>query len=405
MSEAVAAVNATSTNTVPNPSIEQPKIAPIKQESVGQREIPQRKASDRKFTDKVEETLWRVNEPTEDETSDEKSMSEIIDKATKDAATPTKDTGVQSKAQEPAPEPVTTGKQKVEYNGKEYELDADQQKRFMQKGIMHDLKHRDFAAKTKEVEAREQAAIQREKSAQAIFERGLDAIAEVKGEEEARKMAEAFLRPRIEREMLPEQERQLLDIQTRAERAEKALADRDQRDQQRDIDSKVDGHLQHFQKIIVEALDKTGVPKDTRSAREMAEWIERGIEKGIDYSPDQLAEFVREDNVVRVQALTQHYVSQIEAAKKAGDSEAIVKAGESLVGILGEPVMHAIGKYHLAKIQKGQPKTAPQILDTPKVKPPEQKKRGGYMTEDEFAAKRKQRVALMEQGIDPGEWD
>jgi hypothetical protein len=114
---------------------------------------------------------------------------------------------------------------------------------------------------------------------------------------------------------------------------------------------------------------------------------------------------VKEDNNLRVSSLTHVYVSQIEDAKKRGDIAAVESLGEQLVGVLGEPVMYAIGKYHLAKMQRGQPAVPKQILDTPKVPTKQATKPRAYMSEDEYAAERKRRVAAMERGESVPDWD
>lgn len=404
-------------------------IAPVDATSTvetpeSQQQQPAKKAAP-KFETKFDEVMWRVNEPAEDETQDETSMNDIIDRAQKNASKSDKeikDASQTSKAKEPVEdqaEPVqqnqekaTPQKEKLKVDGEEFELDPDQIRRFAQKGISHEKNNRKTAEAVREVRAREQAVEQREASVNELVtmlkdpKGALEILTNIHGEDIVRDMSEGFLRPRVEREMLPEHERRALVAEERAQRAEQALKQRDEQVKQKQIEQQTDTLVQEYQKTIIEALKLKGLPKTDFTAMEMASWMERGTKKGIDYKPEQLAQFVKEDNILRVGALTEDYVTQITEAKKKGDLDAVVKAGEGLVELLGEPVMFAIAKYHLAKHMRtpAQPK---QVLDTPKTKPPEEgskKKKGGYMSEDEFTAERKRRVALMEKGIDPGEW-
>jgi len=396
MSEvSTAPINATSTNTVPISSAggATPKPAP--------KVVP-------KFESKAEETLWRINEPAADETEDVSSMTDIIDKAQGNAGLSSKEANTKVAPADAEQQTKASGKEKYTVNGKEYELDAEQSKRFVQMGIMHQLKNRDIANQAREVATRDQQARAMEQKVtqtlEALKQGSMDVLVELHGEEKAREIVEGWLRPKIERELMPPEQRQQIEHKERADRAEAELAQIRQSAQEKETNDKADGFVEHYQKVIISALDQGGVPKTAHTAKEMAEWMERGLDKGIEYTPQQLAQFVREDNIERVSSLTESFVSQIAAANKSGDMSQVVKAGESLVGILGEPVMYAIGKYYLARMKGGQPLGPQQVLDTPKVRVDETARKKPYLTMDEQAAERKRRVDLMEQGIDPGEW-
>lgn len=405
MPESVAQpVNATSTNTTPAPKAPPaaPKGAPPADTA---KKVPD-------FKSKVEETLWRVNEPTADEVEDTKSMSEIIDNAVSNASRPSKEaTPERADHPEAEPEPEKpTQREKLKVGEKEYELDYEQMRRFAQKGIMHDLKQRDISAKAREAQAKAEALAAKEQELASTIEalkspdQALEILVALHGEEKAREMLEGWLRPRIEREMLPPEERQQLEWQERAERAERALQERDERDQKTQLEQQASHYEEHYQKVILDALEKGGYPKGsdlTPFAKEMAAWMERGLSKNIEYTPEQLVELVNEDNQLRVGALTHTYVSQIEAAKAKGDIEGVISMGEKLVGILGEPVMYAIGKYHLAKMQKGQPAQPKPVLDTAKTDPKKLQAKQPKLTEDEY---REMRRKIVHGEMEPPPW-
>lgn len=417
---AVAPVNATATGTVPAPKAT-PEAAPAEAKRQAPKAAPD-------FKSKVEETLWRVNEPTADEVEDTASMNDIITKSVENAGKPSKEATPGADRQEDrqespeaAPKPTDGEKKKYTVNGKTYELTDEQARSFAQKGIMHELRNRETAEKARAVEQREQAALAKEQEAAAILEsirtQSLDYLIDIHGEEKARQMIEGWLRPRIERELLPPEQQQQLAEEDSRERAfrerEERIAEKERhwdeqhkKAEERKIDEQARGFEQEYQNVILEALQKGGFPEGadlTPFAKDMASWMERGLTKNIEYTPDQLVKLVQEDNGTRVKALTGVYVGQIEAAKKSGDSASIVKLGEQLVGVLGEPVMYAIGKYHLAKMQGGQPLQGAMpkpILDTAKRDPKAPVKQP-KLTEDEYRDMR-QKIARGE--MEPPAW-
>jgi hypothetical protein len=405
MADAAGAVNAAATSTTP--------VAPQQGRPAAPAVPPQQAkkapaAPD--FKSKVEETLWRVNEPTSDEVEDTKSMSDIIDKGIADAGKPSKDATPERERQQqepPPPKEPTGEKKKYKVDGKVYELTDEQAERFAQKGIMHELRNREAANRDRAIAAKEQEISRREQEAQQVIEalksKSLDALVELHGEEKTREMLEQWLRPRIEREMLPPEEQEKITWQERAERAEQRLQQQQQQEQERQIEEQSRGLEQHYQKIIVQALEEGNFPKGadlTPFAKEMAGWMERGLVNNIEYTPAQLVKLVKEDNATRVNTLTGTYVGQIETARKAGDMATVSKLGEQLVEVLGEPVMYAIGKYHLAKLSsRGLPETsvplsAPKTEAQKAMKPPR-------MTEDQV---REMRQQIARGEIEPPPW-
>lgn len=362
------------------------------------------------FTSKIEETLWRINEPTQDEVDDTKSMNEIIDKAQQAASQSSKEApAVHAPAAtegEGAPtEPPK--KERLKVGNQEYELDAEQQKRFAQKGILYEKRNIEIVKKERELQAKEADMANRQKQFDsliaAIKQNGIGVVAELLGEEQARKQAEGWLRPKIEHEMLPEHERRVIDAENKVKFFEQELQKRQHAEKQAQITAQAKQAEQEYHRMICEGLEKGGLPKTEFIAKEFAEWFERGLDRGINYTPEQVAALVKEDNTLRVQAITGELVDRINESRKNNDHQGVVRHGKMLQELLGEPVMYAIGKYYVELNRSRQPQPK-QILDTAKTKSVEANTRSGYMTEDAARAERMRRVALMEQGIDPGEW-
>jgi hypothetical protein len=377
-------------------------------------------AGKKQFASRAEETLFRINDPTAEETSEVADMNAAIDKGVADAAKGSKLANSNPEKVQPPPNPgeeekklTAKEKLKVKFGDKEeeYELDEEQKRRFAQKGIYYEKKNAEITKRDRSVAAREAAATAKEAEAASMIEAlkqgGLDLLIEIHGKEKVREMTEGFLRPEIEREMMPEADRKQLEWQERAERAEQQLQQREQQEHQTKVSAQEKQHVDNYNKVIIEALEMGGVPKTNFTAAEMADHMLRGLQNNIEYTPQQLADFVRQDNMVRIGALTERQVDAITNARKSNDTAGIVKAGEALMQMLGEPVMHAIGVYYIHRAKSGKPQQgAQQVLDTPKVKPKEEalKRKSQYMSEDEAREERMRRVALMEQGIDPGEW-
>lgn len=370
-----------------------------------------------KFDSKAEETLWKINDPAVDGSQEgeeaaprEPSISKIIDKATGNAGKSSKEANEVPEAQNEQPKEPPK-KQKYVFEGKEIEVDDEHAKRLVQKGMLFDKKgfeiakyERGLKEKAAQVEQQEQQIAQLMGD---LKEHGLAVLEELAGPEKLRQMAEQWLRPRIEREMLPPEQQQQLSLQEENARLRQMIEQRQQAELQHRQELETQQWIENYNQTIVKALQLGGVPRTDFTAAEMATWMQRGLDKNIEYTPEQLAGLVKQDNIMRVGSLTEHYVREIEEGRKAGDSSRVVKSGEALVELLGEPVMFAIGKYYLARTKGSQPAQPKQILDTPKVvrNGEEPQKKRHYLSEDEVVAERKRRVALMQQGIDPGEWE
>jgi len=355
-----------------------------------------------KFDSKLDEVLWSVNAPEVNDIPETKSIDKIVTEAQANAALPSRDANpVLEQGNEKGAKAAQTKKYKV--NGKEIELTEEQAERFTQKGILFEKQNHEFTKQKRELAAKEESLTQKEQeivqTLQAIKEQGLEVLIDLHGEEAARKMIEGWLRPKVEREMMPEPDRRVLDAEERAGRFEAALKERDERDRQTQIEAKAREFEGHYQKVIIDALEKGGFPDADRTifAADMAAWMQRGLNKGIEYTAEELIPLVKEDQRLRTLAWTGYLVGKIKTAKESKDDNAVIRFGGELAEELGEEVVHALGQYHLAKYraQGQQPK---QILDTPKVKTETERKQKPYMSEDEYKRERLRRVAAMERG-------
>lgn len=313
--------------------------------------------------------------------------------------------------QEPALKPPQ--KEKLKVGDQELELDAEQIKRFAQKGVHYEKRAVDFQKREQAIAQKEaevaQAAQRQELILKALSENPGQTLEELFGQEAFERL-KPWAAQKVQKEMEFEQNPQLRQIEQ--ERSARVAAEQQlhqiqaaQQEQAVAEQSRIEG--QKFSEIIVQALQQEGVPRTDFAAAEMAGHMSRALARNIELNPQQLAQITREDNTIRVQAAANGYAQKIEECRKAGDQEGVVHWGTKAVELFGEPLMYAMAKYHLAKIQKQAPQQPKQILDAPKVNLEAPKRKSQYMTEDQAKEARKQIVARMERGEDVPEniWD
>jgi hypothetical protein len=368
-----------------------------------------------------EKPSWTINDeaPEESESniggalgstnaSKEASMDKAIDKGL--AAAKGKE---KTEAKKPAfekeegAEKPPVHKHKLKVGDEELELDEESMKRWAQKGIHYEKKNYNTAKAEKEVKAKAEALAAKEAEVAEVYEAlqsesAFEILEKKHGKAKARELAEKYLRPQVMEElelaeMTPDQKRAYIAEQKAAE-LQKKIDDGEKAKEQEHLSAEEQKWTKHYQDTIIKALDSGGVPKTDFSVAEMAAWIRRGKAQKVDYTPEQLANLVKQDNIVRVDALTENYVNQINEAKKSGDQDSIVKAGEALVELLGEPVMYALAKYHLAKTNSVHKSLPTQTVDTPKVDVSAPKKK---LTWDEERDLFRKRAAALARGENP----
>lgn len=386
-----------------------------------------------------------LNDPTEEQISNFESevgekaerrfLDDDIDRAQKSNPTTPPKKGIVKKAKEgePAPTgeklagkddvegldpeaPKPAAKKKYTVDGKQYELTPEQADRFAQKGIFYERQAVELKKEQAAIGQRMEQLEAREQKLDRVWEalekdpRGL--MLQLHGAQKTREIFEPVLADQIKEELLPEHERALLNEQRRAQALEQQLAEIQQANQQREMQAAEHEAASHFENVITGALELEGIPKSDQTVSEMARWLKRvearneklPPEQQIKVTPERLAKVVKEDNIEKSRALVDRFVGQITEAKKAGDGDAIVKVGEQLVEMFGEPVVHAIAQFHLARLRRSQPAVPRKIVETKRTAPPEAK-RGGYMDPDAYAAERKKRVAALDRGDDVADWD
>lgn len=417
MPEAIAPVNATSTGTVP---------APVAEPAAGDK--PKRGAATSPMESKLSDVIGQINQKYGGDPNEFKSFGEITDevqaresKPAQKAPPPVKEAKADFKPpvdkvpppqEGEVPPPVEPKMTRVKVEGKEYELTPEQLTRFAQKGIHYEKKGVDISMKERQLQEKEHTIQQSEAQKQAFFDQlandpggTLEAIFGPQVFDKLKPWAAGKVQKEMEYEQNPHL-KQIDDERMAREKTEAELQSYRDREKQQQIDQQSQQLERQFSETITKALQESGLPRTDFTAAEMAAHIERAGERGITYTPEQLAQIVKEDNTLRIRAMTDSLVQGITEARSSKDDATIVKLGQQAVEMFGEPVMYAISKYHLAQLRNRAPQQPRQILETPRVKTQESNKGWGengkqYMSEEKYAEMRG-KIARGEMEPPPG---
>lgn len=185
-----------------------------------------------------------------------------------------------------------------------------------------------------------------------------------------RELAEKFLLKQLESEMLtPEQKRmkELEEFYNQKTKEEQEFKTRQEQEAAKAQEAKV---AQQFQKTIIDALDKSGLPKTPDLAKRMAYLMKKNLELGISLSSDDLVSEVKAEITGLIQSLV-------------GSAQ-----GDQLVALLGDDAAKKLRAYDVQRLkaQMGQTKKSEPTVQAPK------REDGRPMSLDEWKEHIRQRV-------------
>lgn len=154
----------------------------------------------------------------------------------------------------------------------------------------------------------------------------------------AREWAEQYLMEELRYEqMSPEQQKAVEnEKKLKAYEDEKKQAEEKKRaDEMAELQKT---HMERLDKMFVEALNKSGLPRTSYTIKRMAELQLVNVQKKLELAPEQLAKIVREDYIAEQKALY-------------GNLE-----GDQLLDLLGPEVVKKLSKAQIAKLKS---KSAP----------------------------------------------
>jgi hypothetical protein len=214
-------------------------------------------------------------------------------------------------------------KHKIKIDGEEKEVDDDELKRGYQLAKASNKRFEEASAKEK----RAMALIELAKADPIKFLKHPDLGHDVK------KLLEDALSAELEDELLPEHEREIrkLKRELEEERAEKKKA---KEDADKAEYEKVKKHYSEtIQTQILEALEKSNLPKSPLAVKRMAYYLHQAAEHKIPASPEDVVAMVRQDFIDEQKALF-------------GGLD-----GDALMSILGEDTAEKVRKHTLTKIK------------------------------------------------------
>lgn len=172
----------------------------------------------------------------------------------------------------------------------------------------------------------------------------------IMGEDKFREIAEAFLSKKLQEQMLSPEERSRLEKEDRLRKYEEQEKQRQEAEQSEKIQRLQEHYTDHYQKVIVGALEGSNLPKNPFTVKRMAELMQKNLQYGMELEPSTLAQLVREDYQKELVALI-------------GSSNP-----EQILGLFGEEVSNKIRKHDLDKLKSGNPgfgQRSPQAPNQP----------------------------------------
>lgn len=183
----------------------------------------------------------------------------------------------------------------------------------------------------------QEASVTRKEAEQIIaFAKSNPAEFFAKTGQNARQWAEDFLLQEIQREqMSPEQKKAFENEQKlrKYEDTEKQTKEQARQDQMAKLEQQ---QMQSYDKLFVEALTASGLPKTPYTVKRMAELTLVNIKNKLELEPSQLAKIVRED-----------YESEMKALYGQAD-------GDTLLALLGKDAVKKLSKAQLSRYKSAK---------------------------------------------------
>jgi hypothetical protein len=156
----------------------------------------------------------------------------------------------------------------------------------------------------------------------------------------ARELAEQLLVEQLQNEMLSPEQRELMELKKYKEDREKSELERQKALEMAEAQQKESAIAQQFQKTIIDALDKSGLPKTPDMAKRMAYIMKKNLDLGLSLTPEDLAAEVKSELNGLLKALI-------------GGAE-----GEQLISLFGDDVAKKIRAYDVKKLKDGMKNNA-----------------------------------------------
>lgn len=188
-----------------------------------------------------------------------------------------------------------------------------------------------------------------------------------------REIAEQYLLKQIQDDMLSPEEKEHRELKKKLEAYEQKEAREKQEREQAAQQKKEYEYAQNFQSTIIEALNKSGLPKTPTNVKRMAAIMSNNLELGLELTPDDLAMEVFNERQEEIKAIIK-------------DAD-----GDQLIKIFGKDIANKIRKSDLKALQEKNSQlfqTGTRPEKSQKTAPPAK----GYQTIDEWKAEVERRI-------------
>lgn len=170
----------------------------------------------------------------------------------------------------------------------------------------------------------------------------------------ARELAEKLLLKQLEDEMMDPKDKELLSTKEKLAKYEKDEEDRKKQIEAQAMAAKELEVAKGLQNTIIEALEKSGLPKTPDLAKRMAYIMKKNLEMGLSLTPDDLVSELKSEVLGMIKSIV-------------GGSD-----GEKLISLLGDDAAKKIRAYDVKKIKAGfndtNKKTQTDKVEAPKAK-------------------------------------
>lgn len=175
----------------------------------------------------------------------------------------------------------------------------------------------------------------------------------IMGQKKFREIAEQFLTNEIQKEMMSPEEIKRLEMEDKLRKYEEQEKKIKEQEENERIQKLQDQYAQHYQKVIIDALNSSSLPKNPFTVKRMAQLMEKNLQHGLELEPQHLAQLVREDY-------------QKELVSLVGASNP-----EQILALFGEDLTNKIRKHDLEKLKgSNKPQTVKTIHESIKNEKP-----------------------------------
>lgn len=238
-------------------------------------------------------------------------------------------TGTPQKAlDQAAATPAEIRNLKLRLDGKDVEMPESEVIALAQKGKVSDQRFQEASAMKRQAE--EVLKFAKDNTTEFFKRTGMN----------ARQWAEEYLVGELRAEQMSPEQRKAAENEKKLKEYESEKKQAADRAQQAEMDQLRQKHAENYNKLFVEALTKSGLPKTNYTVKRMAELQLVNIKQKLELSADQLAKVVRED-----------YESEQKALFGAYD-------GDQLMEFLGPELVKKLSKAQIAKLKAKGVKTS-----------------------------------------------